>query len=166
MGQIVCYPESTFGQRMEVTCVWLNGNWFSSLAIYASTNVQHIWRQCTENGHEYKGNWALKVLVWSPIEARGSCTYEVLHLLKLLQKLHVGSQAPMTAQSWKEGGESEETCLRPILNKSHHWRWAEFAPKKFLFSWHFSVGRVRLSICIGFLPWPCKFSGVEKMVLS
>lgn len=82
MDQIVCYPESTFGQRMEVTCVRLNRNWFYSLAIYASTNVQHIWRQCTENGHEYKGNWAPQVLVWSPLEARGSCTYEVLHLLK------------------------------------------------------------------------------------
>lgn len=82
MDQIICYPESTFGQRMEVTCVWLNRNWFSSLVIYASTNVQHIWRQCTENGHEHKGNWAPKVLVRSSLEARGSCTYEVLHLLK------------------------------------------------------------------------------------
>lgn len=84
----------------------------------------------------------------------------------LLQKLHVESQAPMTAQSWKEGGESKETWLRSILNKSHHCRWAEFTPQKFLFSLHFSVGRVRLSICIGFLPWLCEFSGVGKMLVS
>lgn len=111
MDQIICYPESTFGQRMEMTCVWLNRNWFSSLVIYASTNVQHIWRQCTENGHEHKGNWAPKVLVWSSLEARGSCTYEVLHLLK--QAFCKNSMCSLKVP-WQHSPERREERMRKL----------------------------------------------------
>lgn len=155
MDQIVRYPESSFGQGMEVTCIWLNRDWFSSLLLFAPTEMCSIFDVSPQTmGTSTRAIEPVRfpfdhyLRQGGAVPTRRFTSYNRPSAETL--GLCVESLAPITAQSWKEGGESKETWLRPILYKSHHCRWAEFTPQKF-FLLHFSVGRVRfaLAFCLG-----------------
>lgn len=132
MYQIACYPEITFGQGMEVTCIWLNSDWFSSLLLFTPTRMCSIFdvsRQRTDMSARAIGPIRFPLIL---PQGRGSCTCKALHLLKWTICRNAGSLCGVSGshKSTVLREESKEMWLRPILNKSHHCRWAEFTPPK------------------------------------
>lgn len=141
MNQIVRYPVSTFGQGMEVTCIWLNKDWFSPLLLFVPTPICHVFDVSPQHGHKCKDKWAGQVCLVNACACKGhrgaphpsaGCQKKCWVCAGILQLL------------WQHSPEGKEEKARKLwhrlaLNKSHHCRWAEFTPQKFLLMVRFFI---------------------------